>query len=121
MGGGDEGGVVQVAIWPRACGDVLDDGSQADEWADAHGFSRLAESAYESNDGLRRRFGRNVENVQLLVRELKEFRATINTSGNTSFNAREGQHDDLVLALALAVFGALRPRPIHSIETRFAS
>lgn len=66
-------------------------------------------------------FEQSLPDVALLERELKEFRATINSSGNTSFNAREGQHDDLVLALALAVFGAQRPRPVHSLDMRFAS
>lgn len=67
----------------------------------------------------RLRFGRKVEHVDKLVRELKEFRARINASGNTSFNAREGQHDDLVLALSYAVFGALRPTPVSTIDVRF--
>lgn len=69
----------------------------------------------------RLRIGRKVEHVEKLVRELKEFRAKPSPSGHMTFNAREGQHDDLVLALALAVFGALRPRPVFSIDLRFAS
>lgn len=66
-------------------------------------------------------FGRGIPEAHTLARELKEFQAVINKSGNTIFNAREGQHDDLVLALALAVFGAVRPRPVNSLEMRFAS
>lgn len=69
----------------------------------------------------RLRFGRTIEHVDKLVRELKDFRAKQNPSGNMTFNAREGQHDDLVLALALAVFGALRPRPVTHFDLRFAS
>lgn len=69
----------------------------------------------------RLRIGRGIPEAVTLVRELKEFQAVINRSGNTIFNAREGQHDDLVLALALAVFGALRPRPLHSMNMRYAA
>jgi hypothetical protein len=69
----------------------------------------------------RLRFGHKVEHVEKLVRELKEFRARINASGNTTFNAREGQHDDLVLALSYAVFGALCPTPVTTLDVRFAA
>lgn len=69
----------------------------------------------------RLRFASRVEHVDKLVRELKEFRARINATGNTTFNAREGQHDDLVLALSYAVFGALRPTPVTNLDLRFAS
>lgn len=37
-------------------------------------------------------------------------------SGNATFNAREGAHDDLVLALALSVFGLSRPEPVRELE-----
>lgn len=69
----------------------------------------------------RLRIGRNVPESHSLVRELKEFRSRQSASGNLSFNAREGQHDDLVLATAYAVFGALRPRPVTSLDVRFAA
>jgi hypothetical protein len=45
----------------------------------------------------------------VLLRELQDFRVRFTESGNATFNAREGAHDDLVLALALAVFGLTRP------------
>jgi hypothetical protein len=38
------------------------------------------------------------------------------TAGNAIFNARQGQHDDLVLALALAVFGASPARPVTKLN-----
>ena len=69
----------------------------------------------------RLRIGRSVPESHSLVRELKEFRSRQSASGNLSFNAREGQHDDLVLATAYAVFGALRPRPVTSLDVRFAA
>jgi len=69
----------------------------------------------------RLRIGRNVPEATALVRELKEFRARQNASGSLSFNAREGQHDDLVLATAYAVFGAVRPRPVTHLDLRFVA
>ena len=36
--------------------------------------------------------------------------------GNATFNAREGAHDDLVLALALAVFGLSRPEAVLELD-----
>lgn len=48
----DDAGLATVAIWPRSCGNVLDDASSADLWAGAHGFVRVAESFYESEEGL---------------------------------------------------------------------
>ncbi|MES1192660.1 MAG: hypothetical protein ABUS47_16485 [Steroidobacter sp.] len=40
------------------------------------------------------------------MRELQEFRATFTEIGNIRFGARQGAHDDLVIAAALAVYGA---------------
>lgn len=41
-------------------------------------------------------------------------------AGNATFNAREGAHDDLVLALALAVFGLSRPDPVDAVRVAWA-
>jgi hypothetical protein len=41
-----------------------------------------------------------------LVRELQDFRVKYTENGHLTFNAREGKHDDLVLALAIAVWRA---------------
>jgi hypothetical protein len=41
-----------------------------------------------------------------LVRELQDFRVKFTENGHMTFNAREGKHDDLVLALAIAVWRA---------------
>jgi hypothetical protein len=41
-----------------------------------------------------------------LTRELSDYRVKISASGHDSYDAREGQHDDLVLAVALAVWVA---------------
>jgi hypothetical protein len=44
--------------------------------------------------------------AEALIRELQDFRTQYTASGNLSFNARSGRHDDLVLALAIAVWRA---------------
>jgi hypothetical protein len=44
--------------------------------------------------------------AETLVRELQDFRVEFTTAGHLTFNARSGKHDDLVLALALAVWRA---------------
>ena len=41
-------------------------------------------------------------------------------AGNATFNAREGTHDDLVLALALSVFGLSRPEPVDAVRVQWA-
>ena len=47
-------------------------------------------------------WNKDMPHVQTLVKELQNYRVKITASANESFNAREGAHDDLVLALALA-------------------
>lgn len=56
-----------------------------------------------------------------LARELQDFRVTFTDAGNATFNAREGAHDDLVLATGLAAFGATRPRPVFRVDLKFAT
>jgi hypothetical protein len=49
----------------------------------------------------------------VLVRELQDFRVNFSATGHMSFSAREGRHDDLVLALAIAVWlGRRQPKPM---------
>ncbi len=45
-----------------------------------------------------------LKDTQALVRELQDFRASFTSVGHAVFNAREGQHDDLVLAVAIGVW-----------------
>src|SRR4029077_3007312 len=49
---------------------------------------------------------RELDEAGTLVRELQDFRVEYNTTGHLTFNARSGRHDDLVLALAIAVWRA---------------
>ncbi len=48
--------------------------------------------------------------AEVLARELQDFRVNYSSTGFLSFNAREGKHDDLVLALAIAVWSAKRKK-----------
>src|SRR5215831_19218454 len=44
--------------------------------------------------------------AETLVRELQDFRVEFTAAGHLTFNARSGKHDDLVLALAIAIWRA---------------
>ena len=58
----------------------------------------------------------SLPDAPVLLRELQDFRVRFTESGNATFNAREGAHDDLVLALALAVFGLSRPETVRELD-----
>jgi len=49
---------------------------------------------------------RELAEAATLVRELQDFRVDYTAAGHLTFNARSGRHDDLVLALAIAVWKA---------------
>jgi hypothetical protein len=52
--------------------------------------------------------------AETLVQELLDFRVEISESGRDTYNAREGTHDDLLLATALAAWKAHRDaEPLH--------
>jgi hypothetical protein len=59
--------------------------------------------------GERLQIQKNLPEAPILVSELQNFRVRYSESGHLTFNAREGKHDDLVLALAIAVWRAMRP------------
>ena len=65
--------------------------------------------------GRRLKVARDLPDAGVLVRELENFRVKITPAANEVFGAwREGQHDDLVLAVALACWWAERgPRPLR--------
>jgi len=56
----------------------------------------------------------------VLVRELQDYRLKVTAAANVTFSAREGAHDDLLLAVALAVWGGQtacsQPREVVVIE-----
>lgn len=49
---------------------------------------------------------KDLAEADTLVRELQDFRCEYTAAGHVTFNARSGKHDDLVLALAIAVWRA---------------
>src|SRR5690606_30750036 len=65
------------------------------------------------------RIAKALPEAAAFTRELQEFRASWTEAGHLRFGARQGAHDDLVLAAALAVYGAARPRPVP-IDIGFA-
>jgi hypothetical protein len=50
------------------------------------------------------RIAKALPEAQTLAVELQDFRANITESGYTRFGAREGQHDDLVLSVAIGAW-----------------
>lgn len=56
---------------------------------------------------------KDLPDAPALRTELEDFRATVTDSGRWTFGARAGQHDDLVLALALACWRANKRRPMQ--------
>lgn len=62
----------------------------------------------------------SLPDAAVLARELQDFRVRFTEAGNATFNAREGAHDDLVLAVALAVFGLSRPESVSEIDVAWA-
>ena len=61
----------------------------------------------------RLRIARQLHEAAVLVRELQQFQVKITTAANETFGVwREGQHDDLVLAVALACWWAERHPPL---------
>lgn len=62
------------------------------------------------------RIANSLPDAAALARELQDFRVRFTESGNATFNARDGAHDDVVLALALAVFGLSRPEAVRELD-----
>ena len=56
------------------------------------------------------RIAKALPEASVLVSELSDFRAQFAPTGYARFGAREGAHDDLVLALAIGVWWSSRPR-----------
>ncbi len=57
----------------------------------------------------RLKFAATVPEAQTLISELVNYQVKKTEHAHETFNAREGQHDDLVLALAIATWAAERP------------
>jgi len=50
------------------------------------------------------------EDAEVLIQELRSYRAKRSTAGNIQYSAPNGQHDDAVISLALAAWGTKRVR-----------
>src|SRR5262249_48673747 len=59
----------------------------------------------------RLRFAASLPETPTLVKELQSYRVRVTPAANETFNAREGQHDDLLLAVCLAVWAGQRLAP----------
>ena len=73
--------------------------------------SDLASTAQALLQTDRLQFSARVPLTGLLMGELKDFRVKVSDNGHTRFEHREGAHDDLVLALAMAAWFAEHGNP----------
>jgi hypothetical protein len=64
------------------------------------------------------RIAKELKETPALETELKDFRRHVSEAGRYSFNAREGQHDDLVLAVAIAAWRAVRKKKTFNRSSR---
>lgn len=80
----------------------------------------LASMLHVALDGRRLKFAAELRELDTLTRELASFRVKATSRGNETFEAwREREHDDLVLALALAVWGAEKEQPLPPRRVHF--
>lgn len=61
----------------------------------------------------RLRIAAELPEAATLVHELLNYEVKITAAAHDVYNARDGMHDDLVLALALAAWWAERPQPVR--------
>jgi hypothetical protein len=53
--------------------------------------------------------GKPIEHAAVLIRELQAFREKITEAGNTTWEARQGAHDDVILSACLPIFIGSQP------------
>jgi hypothetical protein len=58
--------------------------------------------------GRRLEIAKRLPLAETLAGELRDFRVSISPAGHDSYNAREGKHDDLLLAMSMAIWAAER-------------
>ena len=69
----------------------------------------------------RLKFAASLREVPVLIQELQNFRVKINpATAHDSYEHRVGQHDDLVLACAVAAWYAERPEPRRVVSRSFS-
>jgi hypothetical protein len=69
----------------------------------------------------RLKYAANLADLELLRNEIATFRVHVTKNANETYEAREGQHDDLILALAIGLWFGEKcgtPRPVASTFAR---
>lgn len=67
------------------------------------------------------KLSRKLPELGVLTQELQNFQVSISDNGFDSYNARTGAHDDLVLALAMALWLARNPEePLRLLDPEIA-
>lgn len=61
----------------------------------------------------RLRFAKALTDADAMAEELKDFRRKVSDAGRSSYAARTGSHDDLVLAVAIAIWWFNQPQPVY--------
>src|SRR5262249_48784911 len=56
-------------------------------------------------------FAAELSEAPAMQAELQDFRRHVSEAGRYSFSAREGKHDDLILACGIALWRAIRKKP----------
>lgn len=59
--------------------------------------------------------------LEVAKKELKSFKVKVTRTGNDTFEAREGDHDDIVLSIACATWLGSLPRITHRIYEEYAT
>lgn len=81
-----------------------------EQWNQWHVAKILLVGSVQKNlQSGRLRIGATLAHATTLQKELRDFRVRVSKSANEIYEAREGQHDDLVLSLAIALFAAEHP------------
>lgn len=108
-----------AGLYPEAVTITAGDGEGPGDGPHDHRVSklRLVSRLQASLHAGTLRIAKELKEARALVEELQNFRATISEAGYARFGARSGQHDDLVLAVAIGAWWATRPEPTVTIST----
>ena len=66
------------------------------------------------------KFAKQLAEATAMEAELKDFRRYVSAAGRSTWEARSGQHDDLVLAVGIAAWWATRPPPPQPLFGRYS-
>jgi hypothetical protein len=95
---------------PNLEGITIHGGRSSGRSEDGHGWSvsklDLVGAIQAALGEGRLRIVQKLQHADLLRKELQDFRVRLSAVGHESFEARSGQHDDLILALAMPIWFA---------------